>query len=648
LIRGVLGLNYETVRARAVKIIGAENVERLEKVLDILKTIFIKGPAAIWEMMKKFAGGLKDKLLGKILNWAGVKVAQKAIVKITSMFIPGLGFVQAILGIWQAVKFFIEKGRHILSVVMSIFNSVKEIAAGQVDKAAQYICKTIVSILPLVFSFLARLVGLGDIGKTIMGFIKWLRKPVFFVIEKTVKFLWKLGAGLVKFVKKIAGKIKSAVVGWWKKRKKIKTKSGEEHELFFELKGGKKPLLMVASKKLDVTEKLNSWETDKRVADLVKQAKPLNDQLNKQKISAEGTKGGTKKNTGNKASEEKTETLLATLSVIMGQIYEEMGKKENVKAAEKDLKKELKGGKSKDKIIKVINKLRLDYGLYFVEFKEGDGKKGTVILGKKKPAIIQVYFTPGVSKIEAGQNVVKNIKDISKNGKIDTWKNEFNADLNALAKQFAYATYTETEFKEKQRSGERHTNVAAIALQKEEEAEKLYYTHNNTILAGNKAGFKERLDATVVEWQTKRQEETKPKLELVPNPALSDGGGYHAEMNLIEKQPPKVGSFIYISKDCCVPCAASILIDNRYKFKACHGQIYNKWKLPNFIKGDDTKYRKFLGQKTYTILKSLGKEDSGMWSDIQGKSGGDAEVLKSENEFINYLQDKFGDVTKSC
>lgn len=210
LFRAVLGINYETVKARATAIIGAEKVEKLEKVLSIIKDVFVTGPAAIWKMVKKFAAGLKQKLFGKILNWGIVKVAQKAMTKIASLFVPGLGLVQAVLGIWKLVKFFIDKGRHILSVVAAVFNSIREIAEGQIDKAAQYIFQSILAVLPLVFSFLARLVGLGDLSKVILGFINWLRKPVFAVIDKTVRFLWNLGKGIVNFFK---GKKKGETTG---------------------------------------------------------------------------------------------------------------------------------------------------------------------------------------------------------------------------------------------------------------------------------------------------------------------------------------------------------------------------------------------------------------------------------------------------
>ncbi|MEO0552141.1 MAG: hypothetical protein AAF149_03005 [Bacteroidota bacterium] len=233
-IRQVLGVTYEYVRQRAVSMLGEKNVQRVEKVLNYLKRLITEGPEALFAELKEKAEEMKNTIVGKIEEWAITAVIQKAVIKVTSMLIPGGGFVQAIYGMWQTLQFFLENIKKIAAVVNSMLDSLAAISKGAIGSAANLIEKTMVDTLPLVFSWLAKLIGIGGIGQKIKSIIDQLRTPVNKAVDFVIKGAMKMGSSAIKAVKRGLGGVKKKVAGWWKKRRPFTTKSGERHTFYFE------------------------------------------------------------------------------------------------------------------------------------------------------------------------------------------------------------------------------------------------------------------------------------------------------------------------------------------------------------------------------------------------------------------------------
>ena len=63
--------------------------------------------------------------------------------------------VQAIITIYNTVKFFIERAKQIAAVAEAVFDSIKNIATGNIGGAIEYIEKTMARFLPVVIGFLA-------------------------------------------------------------------------------------------------------------------------------------------------------------------------------------------------------------------------------------------------------------------------------------------------------------------------------------------------------------------------------------------------------------------------------------------------------------------------------------------------------------
>jgi hypothetical protein len=114
------------------------------------------------------------------------------------MFNPVGAIIQAILMIYDTVMFFIENINRILDFVEAVISSFYKIATGAIGEAANWIEKALANTIPIIISFLARLLGIGGITDKIVTTIKKLQARVDKAIDKVMD---KIVAG----VKKLGG-----------------------------------------------------------------------------------------------------------------------------------------------------------------------------------------------------------------------------------------------------------------------------------------------------------------------------------------------------------------------------------------------------------------------------------------------------------
>src|SRR5258706_359895 len=148
-------------------------------VWTLLEIIFdVVSPGALVYIKK--TGAALRRILRDPLPFVGnlVMVAKKAIPKLISLFIPGAGFISAILSIYDTIMVFVNKIKQIVQVVSSFVDSIAAIAEGQIDAAAERVESALAGALSLAINFLAGFVGLGKGASKVMGVIDKIRKPI--------------------------------------------------------------------------------------------------------------------------------------------------------------------------------------------------------------------------------------------------------------------------------------------------------------------------------------------------------------------------------------------------------------------------------------------------------------------------------------
>ena len=225
LVLSVLGLTWQNIRAKLLKIIPEPVLVALEKTAAVLVTLVTEGPAAAWEQIKAELTELKDQLIGQVTQMITTEVVKAAVVKLVSMLNPAGAVIQAIIATYTTVTFFIQKIQQIAAVVASFIDSIAAIAAGQVDAAAKRVEQTMAGTLTVIIAFLAKFAGLGNVPEKLVGIVKRIRQPIDKGLDRIVAWLGQV----LQKIKAGAAKI----LEWWKKKVPIHG-GDEEHVLTFE------------------------------------------------------------------------------------------------------------------------------------------------------------------------------------------------------------------------------------------------------------------------------------------------------------------------------------------------------------------------------------------------------------------------------
>jgi len=192
----VLGLTWANVRPILVKATSETVVKAMETGFDIVVTLVTQGPAAAWEKIQEQLAALKDQVISGIVDMVIDTVIKKAVPKLISMFIPGAGFISAILSMYETIMVFVDKLSKIAAVVKAFVDGIVAIAAGQIDAAAKRVETSLAGLLSLAISFLAGFIGLGNIADKVMGVIQKIRATILKGVEALVAWIVKMAKSL--------------------------------------------------------------------------------------------------------------------------------------------------------------------------------------------------------------------------------------------------------------------------------------------------------------------------------------------------------------------------------------------------------------------------------------------------------------------
>ena len=232
----VLGISWAQIRAKIVKALGPNGetiMKGIETTFDVVVALVTGGPAAAWEVIKDKLTNLKDMVIDGIVGFVEDTIIKKAIPKLVSLFIPGAGFISAIVSIYDTVMVFVQKLAKIAAVVKSFVDSIVDIANGQIEGAAAKVESALEGLLSLVISFLAGFLGLGNIAAKILGVIEKVRAAVDKALDTAITWIVTKAKALFATLASKAKSVAGAVAGWWKDRQQFQADDGSTHTLLF-------------------------------------------------------------------------------------------------------------------------------------------------------------------------------------------------------------------------------------------------------------------------------------------------------------------------------------------------------------------------------------------------------------------------------
>jgi hypothetical protein len=188
----VLGITWAQIRGKIVKALGPGGekiMQGLELAFDVVVALVKGGPAAAWELIKEKLSDLKDQVISGIISFVTDTIVKKAIPKLIGMFIPGAGFIPAIISIYDTIMVFVQKISKIIQVVTAFIDSIVTIAAGNITAAANRVESILAGLLSLAISFLAGFLGLGKVTDKIMAVVQKVRATVDKAIDAAIDWI---------------------------------------------------------------------------------------------------------------------------------------------------------------------------------------------------------------------------------------------------------------------------------------------------------------------------------------------------------------------------------------------------------------------------------------------------------------------------
>ncbi|MFN8356918.1 MAG: DUF4157 domain-containing protein [Spirosomataceae bacterium] len=229
LVLQILGLTYDNIRAKVVKRLGANGeqiVSTIEKTFDFVKRLITEGPKVLWEMAQDALSNLKDMLISQLTDWLTTTIIKEGIMWLISLTNPASALGRLLKMLFDVAMFFVERFQQIKEFAVSVYNTIADIANGNVGKMSMSVEGALARTIPVVLGLLASLLGLSGIGKAVTEVIKKIRKPIDKAVDKVLDKIEAFGKKIMKSgpVKKLVDKGKQVKKKIQDTKKKIKKK----------------------------------------------------------------------------------------------------------------------------------------------------------------------------------------------------------------------------------------------------------------------------------------------------------------------------------------------------------------------------------------------------------------------------------------
>ena len=172
----------------------------MEMGFDLVVTLVRDGPAAAWEQLRESLANLRQMAIDGIVDMVVNLVVTRAVPRLVAMFIPGAGFITAIVSIYQTIMTFVSQLSRIAQVVGSFLDSMMAIAGGAIDAAAARVEATLANLLTLAINFLAGFAGLGRVSDRVRAVIERIRAPIDRALDRVVAWIIAMARRIGRFI----------------------------------------------------------------------------------------------------------------------------------------------------------------------------------------------------------------------------------------------------------------------------------------------------------------------------------------------------------------------------------------------------------------------------------------------------------------
>ncbi|SAL04848.1 hypothetical protein AWB78_07160 [Caballeronia calidae] len=178
IVRQILGLTWDFVRERAARIIGQENVARLEAAFNWIATLVTEGWSGLWNRLMRELESLKDMVMEAIRNFVLERVVMAAIRWLASLFSPVGAVVQLVMTIWNVYQFVSNQLQRLFGIAQAVVQGISSIAHGVLGPAMNRVEQVLADLLPVVIDLLMSLLGVTGVAARVREIIGDVRAAI--------------------------------------------------------------------------------------------------------------------------------------------------------------------------------------------------------------------------------------------------------------------------------------------------------------------------------------------------------------------------------------------------------------------------------------------------------------------------------------
>lgn len=239
----LMGLSIERIWAKLTEHLDAETVERIRSVIEFaagpFEFIYIaitEGVSGIWRFVQEQLSGLWNMVLGAVVQWINVAIIETGSRWLLSLLdVSGITpVINALIAVYRAIESFVQYINEMLQMIASVVQSLAEIAAGNLIRAAQFIENSFASSIPVIVGFLANQFGLGRLGERVRELVDALRERVDAALDWLISNAIRLGQSFINMIRSGVDMVRN----WWDARKQFTAADGASHELYFQGENG--------------------------------------------------------------------------------------------------------------------------------------------------------------------------------------------------------------------------------------------------------------------------------------------------------------------------------------------------------------------------------------------------------------------------
>ena len=185
----LMGITWDRIRALLGRLIGEENIERIQQAWQMMKQLIELGPSGLFELIRERFN--PREIIQQVIQASIDFLVETLIVRVTArllaMFNPVGAIIAAIQAIHRILSWIFNNAARLFGLIETVVNGAAALVAGNIGGMATAIESSLARLVAPVIDFFADLLGLGDLPQRIAATIRGFQQRLWGLVEGAIR-----------------------------------------------------------------------------------------------------------------------------------------------------------------------------------------------------------------------------------------------------------------------------------------------------------------------------------------------------------------------------------------------------------------------------------------------------------------------------